>query len=98
MTRGPDIDIDIPEELNLTTYYLDENLTRGRGNQVAVYYKDEKYTFNDLCSLTNRFGNVLKELNVGFEDRVLLVLQDSPEWLAGWFATMKIGGVATHAY
>ena len=98
MTRGPDFDIDIPEELNLTTYYLDENLTRGRGNQVAVYYKDEKYTFNDLCSLTNRVGNVLKELNVGFEDRVLLVLQDSPEWLAGWFATMKIGGVATHAY
>ena len=41
---------------------------------------------------------MLKELGVGFEDRVLLILQDSPEWLAGWYATMKIGRVATHAY
>ncbi len=98
MIRGPEIDIVIPEQLNLTTYYLDENITHGRGDKVAVYYRDEKYTFNGLCSLTNRVGNVLKELNVGFEDRVLLILQDSPEWLAGWFATMKIGGVAAHAY
>ena len=98
MTRGPVIDIDIPDQLNLGSYYLDGNLTQGRGNKVAVYYQDEKYTFSDLCSLTNRVGNVLKELSVGFEDRVLLVLQDSPEWLAGWFAAMKVGGVATHAY
>ena len=96
--RGPEIDVVIPEHLNLTTYYLDENLTRGRGDRVAVYYRDEAYTFNDLCALTNRVGNVLRDLNVGFEDRVLLILQDSPEWVAGWFSTMKIGGVATHAY
>jgi benzoate-CoA ligase family protein len=98
MKCGPDINIVIPEQLNLTTYYLDENIVKGRGNKVSVYYQDEKYTFNDLCSLTNLVGNVLKELDVGFEDRVLLILQDSPEWLAGWFAAMKIGGVATHAY
>jgi benzoate-CoA ligase family protein len=96
--RGPEIDVVIPENLNLTTYYLDENIIRRRGDRVAVYYRDETYTFNDLCCLTNRVGNVLRELGVGFEDRVLLILQDSPEWVAGWFATMKIGGVATHAY
>ncbi len=98
MARGPDIDIVIPEELNLTTYYLEENLTQGRADRVAIYYRDETYTFKDLSNLTNRVGNVLKEFGVGFEDRVLLILQDSPEWLAGWYATMKIGGVATHAY
>jgi acyl-coenzyme A synthetase/AMP-(fatty) acid ligase len=43
-------------------------------------------------------GNVLKAFDVSFEDRVLLILQDSPIWVAGWFATMKVGGVATHAY
>ena len=98
MKRGPDIDITIPEALNLATYYLDDNVTLGRGENIAVYYQDEKYSFNDMCALTNRMGNVLKELGVGFEDRVLLILQDSPEWLAGWFAAMKVGGVATHAY
>ena len=96
--RGPEIDIVVPEHLNLTTYYLDDNIAQGRGEKVAVYYGDETYTFTDLCALTNRVGNALKDLNVDFEDRVLLILQDSPEWVAGWFATMKIGGVATHAY
>ena len=97
-TRGPNIELEIPEQMNLTTYYLEENLTQGRGEKTAVYYQDRVYTFNELCDLTNRVGNVLKDFAVDLEDRVLLVLQDSPEWLAGWFGAMKIGGVPTHAY
>lgn len=98
MSYGPHIDISIPEQFNLTTYFLEENLVQGRGNRVAIYYRDERYTFNDLYALTNRIGNILKELGVGLEDRVLLVLQDSPEWVASWYAIMKIGAVGTHAY
>ncbi|MCG6945622.1 MAG: AMP-binding protein, partial [Deltaproteobacteria bacterium] len=98
MTSGPHFDISIPERLNLTTYVLENNITRGRGDKIAVSYRDETYTFRELCRLTNRMGNILKDFDVSFEDRVLLVLQDSPMWLAGWFGIMKIGGVATHAY
>lgn len=98
MKRGLELPVSIPEQLNLATYYLDDNLAAGRGEKVAIYYRDEKYTFHELCAMTNRIGHVLKELEVGLEDRVLLILQDSPEWMAGWFATMKIGGVITHAY
>ena len=98
MKSGPHIDISIPEQLNLTTYFLDENLDKRRGNKSAIYYRDETYTFNDLCTLTNKIGNILKELGVMPEDRVLLILQDSPEWVASWCAVMKIGGVGTHAY
>jgi len=97
-TRGPTIELQIPEQINLTAYYLEENLTQGRGEKTAIYYQDRQYTFNELCALTNRVGNVLKDSAVDLEDRVLLVLQDSPEWLAGWFGAMKIGGVPTHAY
>lgn len=97
-THGPNIEKAIPERINLTTYYLDENLTQGRGEKTAVYYEDRRWTFNELCALANRAGNVLKDFGVDMEDRVLLVLQDSPEWLAGWFGAMKIGGVPSHAY
>src|SRR3990172_5380124 len=98
MKHGPDVSISIPDDLTLPKYSLEENLVRGRGDKVAVYYEDEQYSFNDICLLTNKVGNVLKQLGVGFQDRVLLVLHDRPEWLAGWFATMKIGGMAPHAY
>lgn len=96
--RGPSIDVVIPDQLNLATYYLEENLSLGRGERIAMYYEGSAYTFQDLINLTNQIGNVLKDLDIVLEDRVLLVLQDSPEWVASWFAIMKIGGVATHAY
>lgn len=98
MTSGPDIEIFVPEQMNLTSYFLEDNISKGRGNKVAIYYKDEKYTFNDISRLTNKVGNVLNELGVRLEDRVLLVLQDSPEWVVSWYGIMKIGGVSTHAY
>jgi benzoate-CoA ligase family protein len=97
-TRGPKIEVEIPEQINLTTYYLEENLTRGRGEKIAIYYQDRQHTFNELCAFTNRVGNVLRDFAVDLEDRVLLILQDSPEWLASWFGAMKIGSVPTHAY
>ena len=76
MTRGHRLDITIPEKFNMTTYILEDNLAKGRGDHIAVYYRDETYTFNELCNLTNRMGKILKQCDVGLEDRVLLILQD----------------------
>ncbi len=98
MAEIPQRNIPIPEQLNLATYYLEDNIAAGRGNKVAIYYNDERHTFNDLVRLTNKVGNVLKDLGVEPENRVLLILQDCPEWAASWFATLKIGAVGTHAY
>jgi len=53
MTWGPEIEIVIPENLNLTTYYLEENITREWGDKVAVYYQDKRYT---AISATSRTG------------------------------------------
>jgi len=98
MRTGQALNFSIGADVSLTSYFLEHNLQAGRGDQVAAYYLDKTYTFNELCALTNKLGNVLKQLGIGMEDRVLLALQDTPEWLAGWFATMKVGGVATHVY
>jgi benzoate-CoA ligase len=84
--------------LNITTYFLDENIVKGRGNRVAVYYKDKSYTYNQIHELTNRVGNALKTLGVEPENRVYIVLSDSPEFVASFFGIIKIGAVATYAY
>jgi benzoate-CoA ligase len=98
MAKGRHIDFSIPNQLNLANYVIEDRIKEGLGNKIAAYYKNETYTFSELRDLINKMGNVLREFDVSFEDRVLLILQDSPLWLAGWFATIKIGGVATHAY
>jgi len=88
----------IPEHVNLTTFYLDRNLDEGRAERPALFYQDRTYTFEDVALLTNRVGNALCELGVEPEDRVLLALNDSPEFVASWFGTIKIGAVATDVY
>ena len=98
MIKGEQIEVSLPEGLNLGSYYLDVNLEAGRGDKTAIYYKDKTYSFLDLWRLTNRVGNVFKGLGVEPENRVLLILEDSPQWVAAWLAAMKIGAVGTHAY
>ena len=98
MIRGEHIDFSLPENLNLGSYFLDVNLDAGRGNKVAIYCDDRTLTFNDLWTMTNKIGNLLKKIGTEPENRVLLILQDSPEWASSWLATMKVGAVGTHAY
>ena len=88
----------IPEKVNITTYYLDKNIENGREDKTALYYKDEKYTYSDIAALTNKVGNALRELGVEPENRVLIALNDSPEFVATWFGIIKIGAVATDVY
>jgi benzoate-CoA ligase family protein len=98
MVKGEQVEFSLPERLNLGSYYLDVNLEDGRGDRTALYYQDRSYSFLDLWRLTNRVGNVFKELGVEPENRVLLILEDSPEWVAAWLAAMKVGAVGAHAY
>ena len=98
MVKGEQIEFSVPVRFNLGSYYLDANLEAGRGEKTALYYRDGAYSFLDLWRLTNRVGNALKRVGVEPENRVLLILEDSPEWVAAWLAAMKIGAVGTHAY
>jgi len=90
--------LSLPQQFNMAAYILDDNIDAGRGAQTAIYYKDETYSFNDICAVTNRVGNLLREIGVEREQRVLVILKDSPEWIASWLGAIKIGAVATHAY
>jgi benzoate-CoA ligase family protein len=86
------------EPLNVTTFFLDENIPKGRGNRIAVYCRNEKFSYYDIFTLTNKVGNVFKELGVEIENRVYLTLGDSPELVASFYGAMKIGAVSTLAY
>jgi benzoate-CoA ligase family protein len=90
--------VEIPENLNIGEYYLDRNLTLGRGNNTAIYYKEKTYSYAQVAALSNQAGNMLKQLGVEPEDRVLLAINDSPEFVISWYGIIKIGAVATDVY
>jgi benzoate-CoA ligase family protein len=87
--------VTFPEQFNMADYFLDSNVREGRGSKTAVYFRDERYTYLEVQRMANRFGNVLRRLGVDIEDRVLIVLPDSIEFVAVWFGIAKIGAVIT---
>lgn len=86
---------EFPERFNMAEYFLDHNIQEGRSNKIAVYYKDSVYTYGQVYEMSNRAGNVLKELGVAIEDRVLIALPDCIEFIAVWFGILKTGAVVT---
>ncbi|MBI3087223.1 MAG: benzoate-CoA ligase family protein [candidate division NC10 bacterium] len=85
--------VDLPEQFNVATYFVDRNLAEGRGGKAALLHEGKATTYQDVADAMNRFGNALRSLKVEMEDRVALLLLDSPEFVAAFFGAIRIGAV-----
>ncbi len=83
----------VPEQFNVATAFLDRNIAEGRGDKIAIYYEGATYTYAQVAELANRVGNGLLHLGVDLEQRVALLLLDSPQFPAAFFGAIKIGAV-----
>ncbi|GHO53278.1 benzoate-CoA ligase family protein [Ktedonobacter robiniae] len=83
----------VPDQLNATSVFLDRHLVEGRGERPAIYYEGQTYTYAQVSELANRVGNALLDLGVDQEQRVALLLLDSPYFAAAFFGAIKIGAV-----
>lgn len=88
-----EVGLEIPDKFNVAVELVDKNLELGRGKKVAIYYRDQALTYEDVYRAVNKTGNALKNLGVDLEDRVLLLLLDCPEFAASFFGAIKIGAV-----
>jgi benzoate-CoA ligase family protein len=89
---------DIPPVFNLAAHFVDRNLEEGRGERTALVCGEHEHTYAELAALTNRVGHVLRELGVRREQRVLIALSDGIEFVATWYAVLKIGAVVADVY
>jgi len=86
--------ISLPETFNVAAYFVDRNVLEGRGGKTAIECGDERVSYQQLLERTNRAGNALRQLDVRPEERVVLLLEDGPEFLYCFFGAIKIGAVA----
>jgi benzoate-CoA ligase family protein len=84
----------IPDQFNAATLFVDRHLTEGRGAQPAIICEGATTTYAQLAEMTNRVGNGLAALGVEPEQRVALLLLDSPAFAAAFFGAIKLGAVA----
>ncbi|HWD85324.1 MAG TPA: benzoate-CoA ligase family protein [Solirubrobacteraceae bacterium] len=86
------------ERFNLASWFVDRHVAEGRGDRVALYCGERRVTYAELSVEVARVGNVLRELGVRQEERVLLALRDGVEFVASWYAAQKLGAVTAEVY
>ena len=72
---------------------VDQHIAANRGEAAALKYGEKRYTFNDLAALTNRAGNVFRDLGLGLDDGIAILVHPSPAYFAAILGAMKIGAV-----
>jgi benzoate-CoA ligase len=73
---------------------VDANLEAGRETKTAIITVDDnRLTYGDLFTAVNRVAAGLKESGVRREERVLLILDDTPAFPASFLGAMRIGAV-----
>jgi benzoate-CoA ligase len=85
--------VELPDIYNAATTFVDDNIAQGRGKRTAIYYQDRRFSYQDVFEKVNRTGNALKDLGIEIENRVLLILPDSPEFAFSFFGAIKIGAI-----
>jgi benzoate-CoA ligase family protein len=83
----------LPVELNIAHRFLDARIEEGRGDRVALRLDGGELSYAEVQDLASRFGQVLRILGVRQEDRVLIALRDSPEFVGALFGVLKLGAV-----
>jgi len=86
--------VEFSERLNVATVFVDRHLQEGRAEKAAILCGDETVTYQGLYEGVNRFGNALLGLGIRMEERVAIIMPDSPECVYAFFGAIKIGAVA----
>src|SRR4029453_1216359 len=76
---------------NAASHFVDRNVAEGRGAKVAIECGDERVTYGQIAERVNRIGSALRGLGVEPEQRVALILQDTPAFAYTFFGAIKAG-------
>lgn len=74
-----------------TALAIDRSISDNKGDQLALRYRDKRYSYNDLAALMNRAGNMLRKHGVGAGDKIIVGVSSSPSLVASVLGAMKIG-------
>lgn len=93
----------VPDRLNMASWFLDARVEEGRGDQVVAHYHPgpddvaRDVTYAQLERRSKQVCNLLRSLGVRIEERVLLLLLDTPEFMESYFGVLRAGAVAVPA-
>jgi len=85
--------MDLPRHWNAAHWFVDRHVDEGQDGCLALLHEGRRLSYGDVYAGTNRLGNALRRLGVAMEQRVVLLLHDSPEFVWSFWGALKIGAI-----
>lgn len=86
--------MDIPEHINLAEFFLHAQ-AREHPERIAIHFEGKTTTYGQLADQVNRASAAYQSLGLAWEQRVLLMLPDVPQFASAWLGTVQCGGVVS---
>lgn len=83
----------LPDIFNIATYFWESSLVQERQEKIAFYHQDETYTYNQVSSFIRRTARFLSNLGLDRENRIAILLPDSPEFVFAFWGAIWMGYV-----
>lgn len=83
----------IPRDYNAAHDLLQRNLQAGRADQVAFVDDRSSITYGQLAKRVDRFALGLHSIGVGREDRIMICMNDTIDWVTIFLGAIKAGVV-----
>src|SRR5437867_539259 len=83
----------VPEQFNIVPLLVDRHVAEGRGACPAILTPDRTVSYAELAAGVARAAHLLRRLGVAIEQRVALLLPDSPEFAHVFLGAQKAGMV-----
>jgi len=84
-----------PDQFNMADYFVFANLEAGRGAKPAILFGDRVISYAEVAVNVTRVAERLVSEGLLPEQRVLICMQDRPEFTYLWFGAIKAGAVVT---
>jgi benzoate-CoA ligase family protein len=85
-----EIGFEVPPRFNAASVLFD-NLTDGNADRVAIHHEGGTLSYAALCRAASRFGYGLLGLGLKPQERVLLLLDDTPAMPVAFFGALRAG-------
>jgi benzoate-CoA ligase len=83
------------DAFNLADYFVFSNVEAGRGAKTAILFEDQAITYAEVAERVTAVAERLVAAGLLPEQRVLVCMQDRPEFVYAWFGAIKAGAVVT---
>ncbi|MDA7857988.1 AMP-binding protein, partial [bacterium] len=77
--------------MNLYEMLVEKALQRGK--YTAIVFENEKIKYRDLIKKIDAFSQILLDFGIKKDEKVAILLKNSPDFIIAYFAILKIGGV-----